>query len=316
MKFMKCLVTGASGFIGSSLTERLLAEGHSVRGIDCFVPYYPKEAKLANLESARRHPQFEFFEEDLAECRLEPRLDGVEWVFHQAAQAGVRASWGRYFETYLRHNVLVTQRLLEAARESGGVRKFVYASSSSVYGDAERFPTSEETLPQPVSPYGVTKLAAEHLVSLYAAGYGVPTVSLRYFTVYGPRQRPDMAFHRFIRAALNGEPLILYGDGEQTRDFTYISDVVEANLRAAERAQPGQIFNIGGGSVISVNQVIDILRGRIPGLRVERQDRQVGDARHTSADISRARQCLDYVPRVSMQEGLLREVEWLECRAK
>jgi len=308
---MKCLVTGAAGFIGSSLCERLLAEGHDVRGIDCFVPYYPKEQKLRNLAMLLKNSDFEFIEEDLSIAPLEVYLQDVEWIFHQAAQAGVRASWGETFETYIRHNILGTQRLLEGAKSCPTLKKFIYASSSSVYGDAESFPTSEDARPQPVSPYGVTKLAGEHLCVLSAMHFGVPTVSLRYFTVYGPRQRPDMAFHRFIRAALAHKPLTLYGDGTQSRDFTFISDAVEANLQAAERGEPGAVYNIGGGAVISINALFDLLRTHFPWLNVERSAAQPGEARHTSADISRAMAALGYRPRVSIEEGLDREIEWL-----
>ena len=309
---MKCFVTGAAGFIGSSLCERLVADGHRVAGVDCFVPYYPKARKLENLSRLLKSPAFEFFEEDLTESDLDARLAGVEWVFHQAAQAGVRASWGSTFQTYIQHNILATQCLLEAAKKCAALKKFVYASSSSVYGDAEVFPTAESRLPRPVSPYGVTKLAGEHLVVLYALNFGVPTVALRYFTVYGPRQRPDMAFHRFILAAMSGRPLTLYGDGNQSRDFTFISDAVEANLLAACHGKAGQVFNIGGGSVISVNGVIEILSRSFPNLKVERIERQAGDARHTGADISAAQSALGYLPRVPLEEGLQREIEWLQ----
>ena len=314
---MKCLVTGAAGFVGSSLCDQLLADGHSVLGLDCFVPYYPKALKLANLASALKSPRFELIEEDLADSDLPLRLKGVEWVFHQAAQAGVRASWGRYFESYTRNNVTATQRLLEAARGCPTLKKLVYASSSSVYGDAECFPTVETTIPRPVSPYGVTKLAAEHLAVLYASGFGVPAVSLRYFTVYGPRQRPDMAFNRFITAALDEQPLVLYGDGEQTRDFTFIADAVNANILAAQSGAPGEVFNIGGGSVISVNGVLDVLRRHLPAVSVVKEARQTGDARHTRADISKAGKLLGYAPRISIEEGLRLEIEWLKrCRGQ
>jgi len=312
---MKCLVTGAAGFIGSTLCGRLIAEGHDVCGVDCFVPYYSREAKERNLRSLLSSPRFRFCEQDLAESDLAPRLKDVEWIFHQAAQAGVRASWGATFESYARHNILATQRLLEAARKSAALRKFVYASSSSVYGDAERFPTDEGVLPKPVSPYGVTKLAAEHLAALYFKSYGVPAVSLRYFTVYGPRQRPDMAFHRFIRAALEGREITLYGDGEQTRDFTYIEDAVQANISAAESGPAGEVFNIGGGSVVTVNQILEILRGHFPGLRISREEAQRGDARRTSADITKAGRLLHYAPRIALPEGIGREVEWLRGSA-
>ena len=230
---MHCLITGVAGFVGSTLADRLLQAGHTVCGIDCFTDYYPRANKEANLHNARKSPAFKFYEENLNTADLIARLKGVDWVFHQAAQAGVRRSWGEYFETYTTNNVLATQRILEAVKVIGTVKKFVYASSSSIYGDAESFPTQEKMTPKPVSPYGVTKLAAEHLACLYATEFGIPTVSLRYFTVYGPRQRPDMGFYRFISRALQNQEIVLFGDGEQSRDFTYIDDIVTANILAA-----------------------------------------------------------------------------------
>lgn len=313
---MLCLVTGAAGFIGSSLCDRLLAEGHQVRAIDSFVEYYPRAVKLRNISRARDHKAFEFLSEDLVTTDMARLLDGVEWVFHQAAQAGVRASWGKYFDTYVNNNIVATQRLLEAARSSTSLKKIVYASSSSVYGNAETFPTSERVLPQPVSPYGVSKLAAEHMMSLYAVEAGLPTVSLRYFTVFGPRQRPDMAFNRFLRAALCGQELVVYGDGQQTRDFTYVGDIVDANLLAARHAGAGRIYNIGGGPHASVNEVLGVLEKIAGSLRVRREERQRGDARHTCADISLAAQELNFAPRVSIEEGLKHEMTWLEQELK
>jgi len=257
-------VTGAAGFIGSHLAERLLAAGWEVVGVDCFTDYYPRAAKEANLEGLRGQPGFRLVEMDLNSAALGALLQGIDTVFHQAGQPGVRASWGRSFEPYLRSNILATQALLEAALHlKRPLRRFVFASSSSVYGDAPQLPVREDTLPQPISPYGVTKLAAEHLCSLYTR-LGVPAVSLRYFTVYGPRQRPDMAFHRFIRAVLEGREIEIHGDGEQTRDFTYVMDIVDANLSAAaapaERVV-GRVYNLGGGSRVTVNEVIAIVEG-------------------------------------------------------
>jgi len=308
---MRCLVTGAAGFIGSTLTERLLELGHEVVGVDCFSDYYSPDVKRANLASARRSPRFRFIEADLNELDLQGLLDGMEWVFHQAAQAGVRMSWGAFFDVYVRNNILATQRLLEAAKGSG-ILRLVYASSSSVYGDSPDLPLKETARPQPVSPYGVTKLAAEHLCYLYYVNYGAPTVSLRYFTVYGPRQRPDMGFHKFIRAALTGEEIVVYGDGEQTRDFTYISDAVEANVQAARAEDAvGRVFNIGGGSRISVNAVLDILRDLIGPLEVRHAEDQKGDVRHTMSDTTPAREILGYSPQVPIRPGLSRQVEWM-----
>ena len=308
---MRCLVTGAAGFIGSHLAERLSDLGHEVIGVDCFLDYYPRSAKERNLASLGERPSFRLLEKDLSRDELGPLCDGVEWVFHQAAQAGVRASWGRDFAIYVVNNVLATQRLLEAARDAR-VRRFVYASSSSIYGDSPDLPMREQTLPRPISPYGVTKLAAEHLCWLYWRSYGVPTVSLRYFTVYGPRQRPDMAFHRFLKGALRGEEITLYDDGEQTRDFTYVSDVVAANLAAAEAAEGGEVFNIGGGSEVSVNRVLETIE-QISGrsLRVRRVEPQQGDVRHTAADCQRARERLGFRPAVALAEGLGRQWQWI-----
>ena len=310
---MLCLVTGAAGFIGSTLCDRLLSLGHTVRAIDSFVNYYPREVKLKNLEQARADAKFHFTEGDLVQANLASLLDGVEVVFHQAAQAGVRASWGKYFDSYVHNNISATQVLLEACQQAKDLKKIVYASSSSIYGNAESAPTPESATPRPVSPYGVTKLAAEHLMSLYAVESGLPTISLRYFTVFGPRQRPDMAFPRFIRAALQGEELQVYGDGEQSRDFTFVSDVVEANLLAAQyRGPSGEVFNIGGGPHATVNQVLEMLQLQLGKLSVKRLQRQIGDARHTFADISLAREKLGFNPKVSLPEGLSQEIAWLK----
>lgn len=309
---MKCLVTGVAGFIGSTLADLLLDLGHDVLGVDCFTDYYPRQTKLNNVAAACAHSRFKFVEGDLLALQLDELLAGIDWVFHQAAQPGVRASWGRNFDTYIRNNVLVTQRLLEAAKTSR-IRRFVHASSSSVYGDSVELPLTESARPQPVSPYGVTKLAAEHLSCLYFANYGVPTVCLRYFTVYGPRQRPDMAFNRFIRSALSGEELVVYGDGEQTRDFTFVSDVCAANVQAAESDQAiGRVLNLGGGSRVTVNSAVKIiseLSGRKVNVRYAED--QKGDVRHTLSDTSAAHDALGYSPQVSLQEGLAREFEWM-----
>ena len=308
---MKALITGAAGFVGSHLADRLLEAGHQVVGIDCFLDYYPRAMKERNLTQARANARYSFVEASLVNADLEALLDGVDWVFHQAAQAGVRASWGADFRIYSDNNVYATQRLLEACR-GRQLKRFVYASSSSVYGDTDDLPMRETGMTRPVSPYGVTKLASEHLTWLYWKNYGIPTVSLRYFTVYGPRQRPDMAFHRFIRSVLLDEEITLYGDGSQSRDFTFISDIIEANIAAAERDVAGRIFNVGGGSRTTINEVIATigeLTGREP--RVRRLEVQKGDVRHTAADTSAARDALEFRPRVGVREGLQREVEWL-----
>jgi len=313
---MRALVTGCAGFIGSHLSEKLLELGHEVVGVDCLTEYYPRDQKRANLEVLNSTPGFRWIEADLASAELDPIVDGIDLVFHQAGQPGVRASWGSSFETYLRNNVLATQRLLESLKGKP-LRKFVCASSSSIYGDAEAYPTTESALPRPVSPYGATKLAAEHLATLYWRNYDVPTIALRYFTVYGPRQRPDMAFNRFIRWALEDRPIDVYGDGEQTRDFTYVSDVVAANLAAAESPAAGVAMNIGGGSRVTVNSVIHTL-GSLLGrpVRASYLPTELGDVRHTSADTSLAASLIGYAPQVDLKTGLAAELAWFtRCQA-
>ncbi len=308
-----CVVTGAAGFIGSHLSERLVRDGYRVVGVDCFTDYYARAIKENNLATLREHPRFRFIEADLREMDLSALLDGASYVFHQAAQAGVRASWGETFCVYTDLNILATQRLLEAALRVDTLQNFVYASSSSVYGDSAVLPLHEDSPLQPLSPYGVTKLAGEHLARLYAANYGLPTVSLRYFTVYGPRQRPDMAFHKFLRAIHTGRPIELYGDGEQTRDFTFVSDAVEANVLASQRGEPGSYFNIGGGARVTVNQCLDLLR-QITGRQVEVHytEAQKGDMRHTWADTTSANSRLGFDPKVGLTEGLAAENRWFQ----
>jgi UDP-glucuronate 4-epimerase len=309
---MKALVTGAAGFVGSHVSEALLALGADVVGVDCFTDYYSRDLKERNLAGLRTHPKFTFHEAALQHADVGALMDGVSHVYHLAAQAGVRKSWGADFRTYIDHNIDATQRLLEAAKGKPDLHRFVYASSSSVYGDVAPIPMREDAYLQPLSPYGVTKLAAEHLCHLYFANYGVPTVSLRFFTVYGPRQRPDMAFNRFIRAAFGQSPITLYGDGEQTRDFTFIADIVAANLAAGDRGRPGAVYNIGGGSRVSVTEVLALvaeLTGRT--LDIRREETQKGDMRDTFADTSRARADLGFRPGWTLRDGLAAEVEWL-----
>jgi len=313
------LVTGAAGFIGSHLAERLIASGSRVVGIDCFSDYYDPGLKRANLADLRGRAGFRMVEADLNQTDLGALLEDVEVVFHGAGQPGVRASWGRSFESYTRANILATQALLEAALNlPRPLQRFVYASSSSVYGDAPDLPASESTLPLPVSPYGVTKLAAEHLCVLYAK-LGVPTVSLRYFTVYGPRQRPDMAVNKFIRALLAGDEIGINGDGEQTRDFTYVDDIVDANLAAAGaplESVLGRVYNLGGGSRVTVNELVKLLE-RITGrsARLRYSPEQPGEARHTFADCTAARSDLGFAPRSSLEDGLRAEAEWIAEQA-
>lgn len=308
---MKAVVTGAAGFIGSHIAESLLVDGHDVVGLDCFTDYYARSAKEQNLAPLRDHASFRLVEGRLQDLDLAPVLEGAEQVYHLAAQAGVRSSWGRDFAHYTEHNVLASQRLLEAAR-TAGPPVVVYASSSSVYGDAPTLPLREDSVCRPVSPYGVTKLAAEHLAVLYHRCYGLPTVSLRYFTVYGPRQRPDMAFHRFFKASQDGEPIHLYGDGRQTRDFTFVSDIVAATRAAAVSGQHGSVYNVGGGERVELNHVLRLIE-KITGrpLRIQHEEAQRGDMRDTFADTSAARRDLGFESRVGLTEGLTREWEWL-----
>ena len=306
-----CLVTGVAGFIGSHLAESLVAHGYRVIGIDAFVDFYPRATKETNLMQLRLSPNFQFVETDLRSANLVKLLKGVDYVFHLAAQAGVRTSWGDGFASYVGHNVLGTQRLLEAAKQSG-VRRVIYASSSSIYGNAATQPVREDSPTAPISPYGVTKLAAEHLCRLYTTEHGLPTISLRYFTVYGPRQRPDMAFHKFIRAILTEQPITIYGDGEQSRDFTYVGDIVAANLAAMHHGRAGGFYNLGGGTRVTVNEVLRMLQEITEKpAQVVYQSRQFGDAAHTSADTTAARNELGFAPRYSLMDGLRAEAAWL-----
>lgn len=305
------LVTGAAGFIGSRLAGRLLDEGCAVRGLDNFDPYYQRGLKERNLAALLPRNGFEFREADLNEVELDALLKDVDWVFHQAARPGVRRSWGSGFRAYVKANVLATERLLEALRKQP-VEKFIFASSSSVYGEGPGGATGEDAPRRPISPYGVTKLAGEALVAAYQECFGIPAVSLRYFTVFGPGQRPDMAFHKFLRAILENRPLEVYGDGRQTRDFTYIEDAVEANILAARRGTPGRVYNIGGGSPASIRSVIETLES-LTARRAELRfgPQQPGDPRATAADTARAREELGFRPSVSMRAGLQRMVSWM-----
>jgi UDP-glucuronate 4-epimerase len=312
----RALVTGCAGFIGSHLAESLLADGHEVVGIDCFTDNYPHAHKQANLAAARDHDRFSFANADLVTVDAERLLDGCDVVFHLAAEPGVRSSWGQRFDRYLRNNVRATQRLLEASAHTPE-RRIVYASSSSVYGESERLPTPEDAAPQPLSPYGVTKLAAEQLCRLYHANHGVDAVALRFFSVYGPRQRPDMAFRRFCEAAVARAPIDIYGDGRQTRDFTFVGDVVAAARSAAVAdGVAGEAYNIGGGSRVSLAAALELL-ARIAGrpLDIRRHERESGDVQDTGADISRARDALGFTPATDLAAGLRAEFEWVCERA-
>lgn len=315
---MHALVTGAAGFVGSHLVETLLTRGDSVVGVDCFTPYYDRETKEHNLSSARTHERFEFVDADLRSCDVESLLSGVDAVYHQAGQAGVRLSWSDGFADYVGHNVLATQRLLEAVQHARPGARVVYASSSSVYGNQPRYPTDEADLPKPFSPYGVTKLAAEHLCGLYAQNWGVHTVSLRYFTVFGPRQRPDMSIHRLCRAAVDGSTFPRYGDGTQIREFTYVTDIVAANVAAAERdVEPGTYLNVAGGVEITLNDLIALV-GEIAGapVAVEPEPKKAGDSVRNGGAIDRARTLLDWEPKVTLREGIAAQIAWHRARAQ
>jgi nucleoside-diphosphate-sugar epimerase len=309
---MKVLVTGVAGFVGSHLAEKLLSEKYDVVGVDKFLDNYPRRFKQKNLESLLKNPKFKFLEEDLLQVNLRGLLKDASYVFHLAAQPGVRSSWGDEFIQYSQNNIMATQLLLEAGKESG-VKKIVYASSSSVYGDTNDLPMREEGNTRPVSPYGVSKLAAEHLCYLYWKAYGLSTVSLRFFTVYGPRQRPDMFFHIFMDRLRKNEEVPLYDDGEQTRDFTYCADIVDGLLRAADYPGAGEVFNLGGGtesSVLNAIRIVEKISGRKAKLKTF--ERQKGDVRHTRARLDAAAEKLRYRPQISLEEGLSQQWHWIQ----
>jgi nucleoside-diphosphate-sugar epimerase len=310
-------VTGAAGFIGSTLTDRLVAGGHRVVAVDALTDYYDPEVKRSNLQRALDSGSVEFVPADLTQAPLAPLLDEIDVVYHLAGQPGVRASWGEGFGPYVARNVVATQRLLEACR-TAHIARFVNSSSSSVYGRAERLPTAETDLPAPVSPYGVTKLAAEHLCTLYATEFAMPTVSLRYFTVYGPRQRPDMATHRAVEAAFGGPAFPMNGDGSQIRDFTYVDDVVNANLLATGAEVPnGSVFNIGGGARTTLAEVVAIVKECVgKPVPIEYKPPSVGDPQATGADIRRASALLGWHPEVCVEDGVRRQVEWHRSRSR
>jgi nucleoside-diphosphate-sugar epimerase len=313
---MRAMITGVAGFIGSHLAEKLLGLGHEVLGVDKFLDNYSRDFKEANLAPFVQHPSFRFIEDDVVNIELRQLLGQTDYVFHLAAQPGVRSSWGEEFSHYSHNNISATQVLLEACKEIA-VRKFVYASSSSVYGDTDDLPMRESGRTRPVSPYGVSKLAAEHLCYLYWKAFGIPTVSLRFFTVYGPRQRPDMFFHILMRHLLRDDEIPLYDDGEQSRDFTYCADIVEGLTAAAFYPGSGEVFNLGGGGEITLLNAIALIE-KISGgkAKLKRLDRQRGDVRRTRASLDLARKKLGYKPLVSLEEGLTRQWEWISAVEK
>src|SRR5262245_38879719 len=304
---MRCLVTGAAGFIGSHLCERLLADGHAVAGVDCFTPYYPRPVKERNLAGLRGRSHFVFHEVDLSAGVPAEVVNGAEWVFHLAAMPGLTRSW-LDFDLYNRHNLTATHRLLETLKASPSLKRMIYASTSSVYG---KYASGDESLPtRPSSPYGITKLAGEQMCRVYGDEFGVPVVVLRYFSVYGPRQRPEMGYHLFINAILRGKPIKLTGDGLQVRGNTYIADCVEATIRAAQ-AMPGEIFNLGGGELVTVLEVfrkLERIIGR-PAI-IERHPPRAGDQLATGADVTKLTRHTDWKPTTGIDEGLAKQVEW------
>jgi nucleoside-diphosphate-sugar epimerase len=306
------VVTGVAGFIGSSLAEKLLKENFKVVGIDCFTDYYSKNIKKKNLTNCLKNEHFTFIQKNILELDLEPIIKNSQCLFHQAAQPGVRASWGSQFDTYVKDNILVTQKILESAKEVKTLEKIVMASSSSVYGNQEGKMIEESTLTKPISPYGATKLAAENLGNLYAENFDLPVISLRYFTVYGPRQRPDMAFSKFIRSNISSKGIEVFGDGNQIRDFTYISDIVEANILSMNSSSKSGIFNIGGGSTHSVNQILEMIKN-ITGNEniIKFKPKQNGDVFKTESDIEKARKNLNYSPKIDIKKGLENQFQWI-----
>jgi UDP-glucose 4-epimerase len=309
---MTCLVTGAAGFIGSHLCRKLIKEGFSVTGIDSFTDSYPKWIKERNIKPLMREKKFKLLSSDLNDLELKKLLSKTDYVFHHAAQAGVRASWGENFSVYIKNNIEATQKLLEAAKNSR-IKKFIYASSSSVYGFCPELPMSETSSLYPFSPYGVSKLAAEHLCFLYFKNYNVPTVSLRFFTVYGPGQRPDMAFHKFFKAIAEDKQITVYGDGKQTRDFTYVDDIIEANFSSLKNGVPGEIYNIGGGSRKKLEEIFPIIESICQKkIKKNREEKQRGDVPHTLADIQKAHKELNYSPQIQLSDGLKEEWTWIQ----
>ncbi|MBN1271717.1 MAG: NAD-dependent epimerase/dehydratase family protein [Candidatus Aminicenantes bacterium] len=309
---MKCLVTGSAGFIASHLCRMLLDAGHKVTGIDVFTDFYPKWIKENNLKPLLSRSYFNFLSEDIMSANLEVILKNCDYVFHLAAQAGVRSSWGESFSVYTRNNIETTQKLLEISRNSS-LKRFIYASSSSVYGDCRELPMTEESLLLPYSPYGVTKLAGENLCGLYHKNYGVPTISLRFFTVYGPGQRPDMAFHKFCKASLENKEITVFGDGTQTRDFTYIDDIVRACISCMDKGREGEIYNIGGGvrrKLCDIFPILESLTGK--KVKIKNIAKQKGDVPDTYALIEKAKKDLEFTPETKLQDGLLKEWNWIQ----
>ena len=310
------LVTGVAGFIGSNLAEKLLKKNIKVIGIDSFTNYYSKKIKKNNLINCLQNKNFYFIQDDLMKIDLESIIKKTNYIFHQAAQPGVRSSWGTEFNTYVRNNILVTQRLLEISKNKKSIKKIVMASSSSIYGNQKGI-MSEKTLTKPESPYGATKLASENLGMIYYSNYNLPVTCLRYFTVYGPRQRPDMAFTRFIINALSQKELTIFGDGNQTRDFTYIDDIINANIACMNSDVDGELINIGGGHVISINKILVKIQKNIKNeMKINYLETQKGDVNHTQANITKAKKILKFSPKVKIDEGLKKQITYLKNQIK
>lgn len=309
---MKFLVTGCAGFIGSHLCEYLIKKGCKVIGIDSFSDFYPRKYKEKNIEGLLNNTSFEFIEKDMLEIESEKIFAKVDGIFHLAAQPGVRTSWGKNFDFYIKDNIILTQRILETLKNFTG-KRMVFASSSSVYGDSIYIPFKEDGPVSPISPYGVTKLACESLCLLYHKNFSIDVVVLRYFTVYGPRQRPDMAFHRFFHSIIEGKDIEIFGDGSQTRDFTYVDDIVRATFSAFEKRISGEIYNLGGGGNISLLDLLKIME-EVTGkkIKVSFKEREKGDAPHTWADYSKAKRDLGYTPTVKLREGLSEQWGWIK----
>lgn len=311
------IVTGVAGFIGSHLAEKLIENKINVIGIDCFTDYYSKEIKIKNISNLVKNKNFSLVEKDIIDFDLSNIIKKSQYLFHEAAQPGVRASWGRQFEVYVKNNIMTTQKILESAKKEKCLDKIILASSSSVYGNQEGAMNEDNTLTRPVSPYGATKLATENLGNIYAENFDLPIISLRYFTVYGPKQRPDMAFSKFFKSNINGNEIEIFGDGAQIRDFTYISDVIEANILAMNSLCKTGIFNIGGGSVHSINEILDMIE-KITGKEniIKNKAKQKGDVFRTEANIVKAKKILNYNPKVAIEKGLEKQHQWILDNSK
>ncbi len=307
------VVTGVAGFIGSHLAEKLLENKFKVIGIDNFTNYYQKKIKENNLLNCKKNENFVFYEHDLIDLDLVSIFKKSNYLFHMAAQPGVRSSWGENFKTYVKENIIVTQKVLEVAKHTNSLNKIVMASSSSVYGNQQNKMNENISDLKPVSPYGITKLAAENLCRVYAEYFTLPIISLRYFTVYGPRQRPEMAFLRFINSSLTNKQITIYGDGKQTRDFTFIDDVINASLSCLEHDVTNEILNIGGGHVLSINDILKLIEDISESkLTINYTSKQNGDVNHTEADISKASRFIDYKPKTKIKDGLMQEFTYVK----